>query len=175
MILAAAARALGVAGWLAALSALPVLAEGTLAGRSVTLGVLTYDDPAHPLLTGTSHVVTVGEGTEFGMGPEGFTGPIDIVPATIDIRPSRITFSYPPEAGSGQFFPARFNGYVLGFAGDCALFDAVRIVRAESTLALGDDDLFVRVSTLYINVQGLDYGPAARLVLDLDVADCPMS
>lgn len=157
------------------LSALPAQAEGTLQGREVALNVLTYDDPAAPIFSSTGRTVIVSEGVEFGMGPEFRSDFLDVVPVLVDIWPTRVSFSYTEEAGRGQFWPAAFNGYVLRFAGSCALFDRVRINRALTTLPVGEEDLFTREGALYVNVEGLDYAPGARVVLDLEVADCPMS
>ncbi len=159
----------------ALLSALPAVAGGTLEGRTVALNVLTYDDPDRPLLSSTGRTVTVGDGVEFGMGPEFRSDFLDVVPVLVDIRPTRVTFSYDETAGAGRFWPAKFNGYVLRFAGTCALFDAVRINRAETTLPVRDDGLFVRDAALYVNVEGLDYHPGSRLVVEVEVADCPLS
>jgi hypothetical protein len=36
-------------------------------------------------------------------------------------------------------------------------------------------EIWAETGALYINVSGLGYGPEARLALDLEVADCPLS
>ena len=109
---------------LAALLAGPVCA-GTLEGRLVTFTVETWDDREAPLLVAQGRTVTVGAGTEFGLGPEGFTGGLDVVPVDVEIGPTRIELSYPK--GIGRFYEAKFNGYVLRFETDCALFEKVAI------------------------------------------------
>lgn len=158
-----------------ALLAGPALAGGTLEGRLVTLNVLTYDDPADPILESTGRTVQVGGGVEFGMGPEGAQNGFDVVPVQVEIRPQRIELSY--GAGAGNFWPAAFNGYVLRFAApaDCALFTGARIDREASTMPLQDTDIRVTRDAVYINVAGRDYGPEARLAIDLGVADCTLS
>lgn len=155
---------------LAALLATP-LAAGTLDGRLVTFTVETWDDREAPLLVARGRTVTVGAGTEFGLGPEGFTGGLDVVPVAVEIGPTRIELSYPK--GIGRFYEAKFNGYVLRFETDCALFEAVAIDPAGTTMQ--GVDVWAETGALYINVSGLGYGPASTLSLDLEVADCPLS
>jgi hypothetical protein len=155
---------------LAGLIAAPA-AGGTLEGRLVTFTVETWDDRAAPLLVARGRTVTVGRGTEFGLGPEGFTGGLDVVPVTVEIAPSRIELSYP--AGIGRFYEARFNGYVLRFETDCALFEKVAIDPAGTRMKV--TEVWAETGALYINVSGLGYGPESRLALDLEVADCPLS
>ncbi|MGQ0565818.1 MAG: hypothetical protein ACT4OK_12200 [Gemmobacter sp.] len=155
------------------LLATPVLAGGTLEGRVVTLNVLTYDDPAAPILESRGRTVTVGEGVEFGMGPEYRTPGFDVVPVQVQIGPARIEFSY--GEGNGQFWAAKFNGYVLRFVTECALFESVAIDEAATTMPVTMDDIRADVGALYINVQGRDYGPDVTLALDLVITDCPLS
>ena len=155
---------------LAALLAAPV-AGGTLEGRLVTFTVETWDDFENPLLVARGRTVSVGEGTEFGLGPEGFTGGLDVVPVAVEIGPTRIELSYPK--GIGRFYEARFNGYVLRFEADCALFDKVAIDPAGTTMKV--TDIWAEGGSLYINVSGLGYGPEATLALDVEVAECPLS
>ncbi|MFT4149301.1 MAG: hypothetical protein QM656_03815 [Paracoccaceae bacterium] len=159
-----------VSVWLLACAA---HADPTLDGRRVTLNVLTYDDPAKPLLESIGRTVTVGPGIEFGMGPEGWTNGLDVVPVQVEIGPDRIEFSY--GEGPGTFWTAAFNGYVVRFAGDCALFSGARIDGTATTMQVGDADIRVGPQALYINVAGRDYGPDKRLALDLKVEDCPLS
>jgi hypothetical protein len=156
-----------------ALCAGPVLADATLEGRAVTLNVLTYDDPADPILESRGRTVTVGAGVEFGMGPEFRTPGFDVVPVQVQIGRARIEFSYGTDQGS--FWQARFNGYVLRFATDCALFAAWRVDAAATTMGVTDADIHAEAGALFINVAGRDYGPEAHLAIDLVVADCPMS
>lgn len=155
---------------LAAVLAAPA-AAGTLEGRLVTFTVETWDDQAVPLLVARGRTVTVGEGTEFGLGPEGFTGGLDVVPVAVEIGPTRIELSYPK--GIGRFYEAKFNGYVLRFETDCALFDRVAVDPAGTTMKV--TDIWAETGALYINVSGLGYGPTATLALDVEVADCPIS
>jgi hypothetical protein len=149
------------------------VAQGTLEGRLVTFTVLTYDDPAQPFLQARGKTVMVGQGVEFGLGPEGFTGGLDVVPVTVEIGPSRIELSYP--LGSGQFYTSTFNGYVLRFETECALFQSVAIDPEATTMALGSDNIRAETGALFINVSGRDYGPDQRIALDIVVADCPIS
>ncbi len=144
---------------------------GTLEGRLVTFTVETWDDRAAPLLVARGRTVTVGQGTEFGLGPEGFTGGLDVVPVTVEIGPTRIELSYPK--GIGRFFDAKFNGYVLRFETDCALFQDVAVDPSGTTMKV--TEVFSENGALYINVSGLGYGPQSTLALDLEVADCPLS
>jgi hypothetical protein len=158
--------------WLAlvALLANPVQA-GTLEGRLVTFTVETWDDREAPLLQAQGRTVTVGDGVEFGLEPEGLTGGLDVVPVTVEIGPSRIELSYP--RGIGRFYDSRFNGYVLRFETECALFENVAIDPAATTMQV--TEIWAETGALYINVSGLGYGPGAKLALDLEVADCPLS
>jgi hypothetical protein len=146
-------------------------AAGTLEGRLVTFTVETWDKRETPLLTARGRTVTVGEGVEFGLEPEGFTGGLDVVPVTVEIGPTRIELSYP--RGIGRFYDAAFNGYVLRFETECALFEKVAIDPAGTTLKV--TEVWAEAGALYINVSGLGYGPTSTLALDLEVADCPLS
>lgn len=164
-------RAVGLAFLLAA----PVLAApvsaGTLEGRLVTFTVETWDIRDEPYLMARGRTVAVGQGVEFGLDPEGLTGGLEVVPVTVEIKPTRIELSYPE--GVGQFYQSRFNGYVLRFETECALFERVAVDPAASTLQV--TEVWAETGALYINVSGLDYGPKATLALDLEVADCPLS
>jgi hypothetical protein len=155
---------------LAALMAAP-LAAGTLEGRLVTFTVETWDQRDQPYLAARGQTVMVGEGVEFGLEPEGLTGGLDVVPVKVEIGPTRIELSYP--RGIGLFYQAKFNGYVLRFETECALFEKVAIDPAGTTMQV--TEVWAETGALYINVSGLGYGPEARLALDLEVADCPMS
>jgi hypothetical protein len=144
---------------------------GTLEGRLVTFTVETWDQRDQPYVQARGRTVTVGQGVEFGLEPEGLTGGLDVVPVTVEIGPTRIELSYPDV--TGQFYKAAFNGYVLRFETDCALFETVTIDKAATTMPV--TEIWAEVGALYINVSGLDYGPEARLALEVDVADCPLS
>ena len=155
---------------LAILLAAPA-AGGTLEGRLVTFTVETWEDRDAPLLVARGRTVTVGEGTEFGLAPEGFTGGLDVVPVAVEIRPTRIELSYP--RGIGRFYEAKFNGYVLRFETDCALFEAVALDPEATTME--GAEVWAETGALYINVSGLGYGPVSTLAVDVKVADCPLS
>ena len=149
------------------------VSAGTLEGRLVTFTVMTWDDPAQPFLQARGKTVTVGEGVEFGLGPEGLSGGLEVVPVEVQIGPQRVELSYPK--GQGQFYTAAFNGYVLRFETDCALFSGWKLDADFTTLPVTDADIFTDKGALYINVSGMGYGPSARLAVDLDVTDCPLS
>jgi hypothetical protein len=161
--------------WLAVFAALAALAApvsaGTLEGRLVTFTVETWDDRERPLLQARGRTVIVGDGVEFGLEPEGLTGGLDVVPVTVEIGPSRIELSYP--RGIGRFHVSKFNGYVLRFETDCALFENVAIDLSGTTMKM--TEIWAETGALFINVSGLGYGPEATLALDLAVADCPLS
>jgi hypothetical protein len=146
-------------------------AAGTLDGRLVTFTVETWDDREAPLFVARGRTVTVGQGTEFGLGPEGFTGGLDVVPVAVEIGPTRIELSYPK--GIGRFYEAKFNGYVLRFETDCALFDKVAVDAAATSMKV--TEVWAETGSLYINVSGLGYGPTSTLALDVEIADCPLS
>jgi hypothetical protein len=156
------------------LPALPLQA-GTLEGRIVTLHGLAYDDPANPIGRITGRTVEVGQGVEFAIPGETLDNGLGVVPVQVEITPTRIEFTYPPPAGEGVFLEAAFNGYVLEFLTECALFDGIAIDPTFSTLPVEPGDIFADGGALYINLEGLAYGPDARLALDLSVADCPLS
>ena len=158
------------AGLLILALAAPVGA-GTLEGRLVTFTVETWDQRDAPFLEARGRTVTVGQGVEFALGPEGFTGGLDVVPVNVEIGPTRIELSYPE--GIGQFYEATFNGYVLRFETDCALFEAVAVDPVATTMVVAE--VWAEAGALYINVSGLGYGPDETLALDLQVADCPLS
>lgn len=147
------------------------LAAGTLEGRLVTFTVETWDQRETPLLVARGRTVTVGQGVEFGLEPEGFTGGLDVVPVTVEIGPTRIELSYPK--GIGRFYDSTFNGYVLRFETECALFENAAIDPAGTTMKV--TEVWAEAGALYINVSGLGYGPESTLALDLEVADCPLS
>lgn len=153
--------------------AFPVLAQGTLEGRLVTFTVETWDDPTAPMFIARGRTVTVGSGVEFGLDREGGTAGLDVVPVTVEIGPTRIELSYP--AGIGRFYVATFNGYVLRFETDCALFDAVAVDPKGTTMPVKPGDVRAEGGALFINVSGLGYGPSSTLAIDLTVADCPLS
>lgn len=147
------------------------VAAGTLEGRLVTFTVETWEVREAPLLAARGRTVTVGDGVEFGLDREGFTGGLEVVPVAVEISPTRIELSYP--SGIGWFYKSAFNGYVLRFATDCALFESVAIDASATTMTV--TQVWAEAGALYINVSGLGYGPEATLALDLEVTDCPLS
>ncbi len=159
---------------LLALTACPAMAEGTLEGRVVTFSVLAYDDPARPIFVGRGKTVEVGQGVEFGLDPEGAQNGVDVAPVTVDIGPTRVEVQFKPGL-SGQLLISEFNGYVLRFETDCALFDSVSVDLAATNMPLADADIRADVSTLYINMSGKMYDGESRFALDLGVTDCPLS
>jgi hypothetical protein len=160
--------------WLLALLclAVPAFAEPTLNGRIVTFQVLAYDNPAMPIYAGPKTTVVVTEGVEFGLTPQGGGG-VDVVPAIVDIGPSRI--SVRTTEGPGQFLQAAFNGYVLEFATDCVLFNAVAIDRKGTSYPIKQTDVLVEGGVLRVNVAGMEYDIGSLVTLNLQVADCPLS
>jgi hypothetical protein len=144
---------------------------GTLEGRLVTFTVETWDQRDQPYLQARGRTVTVGQGVEFGLEPEGLTGGLDVVPVTVEIGPTRIELSYP--RGIGRFHEATFNGYVLRFETECALFESVSIDKDATTMPV--TEIWAEVGALYVNVSGLGYGPETTLALEVEVADCPLS
>lgn len=147
-------------------------AEPTLTGRIVTFQVLAYDDPAMPIYAGPKTTVVVNEGVEFGLNPQGGLG-VDVVPAIVDISANRISVRITD--GPGQFLRAAFNGYVLEFATDCALFQGVAIDRKGTTYPIKQTDVAVTGGVLRVNVAGMDYEIGSLVTLNLQVADCPLS
>jgi hypothetical protein len=151
----------------------PALAEPSLYGRTVTFRTLTYDDAARPIFQGQGVTVTVGDGVEFGLNPEGAQNGVDVVPVLVDIMPNRIEVR--SMVGPGYFLDAAFNGYVLEFATDCALFTGVAIDPKSTTWPLKPSDITATGGKLQINVAGLAYSTADTFALNLQVADCPLS
>jgi hypothetical protein len=152
----------------------PAMAEGTLQGRLVNFSVLVYDDPAQPIFVGQGQTVQVGQGVEFGLDREGAQNGVDVVPVAVDIGPTRIEVEFLPGL-EGDLLTAKFNGYVLQFASDCALFEKVGIDRDFTTMAMADADIRAEVSTLFINMSGKTFVPGQRFGLDVAVGDCPLS
>lgn len=142
--------------------------------RTVTFGALAYDDPAAPIYVGERHPAVVGIGIEYGLGPEGPQNGWDIVPSIIDIRDQQIIVTY-PDTVAGTFPEPEFNGYVLDFLTDCVLFNGAGQDLENSTVVLADDAIFVEGAKLYVDMAGLDFGPQTFIVVNVDVADCPLS
>jgi hypothetical protein len=147
---------------------------GGLMDRTVTFGALAYDDPAIPIYVGVRHAAQVSNGIEYGLSPEGSQNGWDIVPAIVDIRDQRIIVTYPDTVG-GIFPEPKFNGYVLDFLTDCMLFNGAEQDLGNSTVVLNDDTIFVEGSKLYVDLGGQEYGPQTFIVVNVDVADCPLS
>lgn len=158
--------------WL--LVASPALAEGTLEGRVVTFSMLAYDDPDNPIFVGKGETVQVGQGVEFGLRPEGAQNGVDVAPVSVDIGPSRVEVRFDQGIG-GYLLRAKFNGYVLRFEGDCALFEGVRIDQAGTNIPLLPEAITTKGGALLVKVAGLRYGRESRFALDVAVGDCPVS
>lgn len=148
---------------------------GTLEGRPVTFEAVTWEDPAQPLVHAPGRTVVVGDGVEFFFAPDGVYNGLTVVPINVEIGPQRIEITYPEEAGESFFYQAAFNGYVLSFDTDCALFSGWKLDEGITTLPLEEDDIFTKGGSIYINVSGLPFGPQHRIAVDLDVMDCPIS
>lgn len=142
--------------------------------RTVTFGALAYDDVAAPMFVGERHPAVVTNSIEYGLGPEGVQNGWDVVPAIIDIRDQQIIITYPETVG-GRFPAPEFNGYVLDFLTDCMLFNGAGQDLENSTVVLASDAIFVEGSKLYVDMSGLDFGPKTFIVVNVDVADCPLS
>jgi len=155
-----------------------LMAQGAAAGglldRTVTFGALAYDDVDAPFFVGERHPATVNNAIEYGLGPEGAQNGWDIVPSIIDIRDTQIILTY-PDTVEGTFPEPEFNGYVLDFLTECVLFNGAEQDMANSTIELPEDAIFVEGSKLFVNVGGLNYGPQVFVVVNVDVADCPLS
>lgn len=147
--------------------------EPTLQGRLVTFNVLTYDDPAKPYLQAQGRTVQVGDGVEFGLEPEGIINGLQVVPVTVQISPRRIEVEF--KRGEGVMFVSAFNGYVLRFETDCALFEAVSIDTGFTNMPLTSAAIHTEKGALFINMSGLPYNPGKRFGLDITVGDCALS
>lgn len=148
-------------------------AEGTLEGRVVTFTVLAYDDPEKPFFRARGKTVKVGQGVEFGLDPEGAQNGVDVAPVDVNIGPTRIEVRF--REGPGQLLIARFNGYVLRFETDCALFEGVHVDPKGTNMPLTVEAITSEVNTLYINMSGMEYALESRIAVDVKVADCPLS
>lgn len=149
-------------------------AAGGLMDRNVTFGALAYDDLETPIYVGERHPARVSQAIEYGLGPEGMQNGWDIVPAIIDIRNAKVIITY-PETVSGTFPAPKFNGYVLDFLTECVLFNGASQDIENSTITLAQGSIFVDGARLYVNLAGQDFGPETFVVVDVDVADCPLS
>ena len=149
-------------------------AAGGLMDRTVTFGALAYDDIDAPIYVGERHPAVVTNSIEYGLGPEGVQNGWDIVPSIIDIRDQQIIVTY-PDTVDGTFPEAGFNGYVLDFLTECVLFNGAGQDLENSTIVLDDDAIFVEGSKLYVDLGGQDFGPQTFIVVNVDVAECPLS
>lgn len=143
---------------------------GSLDGRIVTLNTETTNEDGTVVFTSRGRTVTVGGLVEFALLPEGGFNGFDVVPVEVDISANRIEFSYGNDRG--QFWDAPFNGYVLRFEVECALFEAFAIDEAFTTMPVTRDHIRTEGGALFIDVADMDYGPEARLALDFRVSDC---
>jgi len=160
--------------------ALALILAGTTAGadglmdRNVTFGTLAYEERDAPIFVGIRHPAQVSEAIEYGLGPEGMQNGWDIVPAIVDIRARQIVITY-PDILPGTFPEVEFNGYVLDFLTDCVLFEGAGQNLDLSTQALSEGAIFTEIGQLYIDMSGISYGPDTFIVIDVEVADCPLS
>jgi hypothetical protein len=162
------------AGLAALLVTAQTAAAGGLMDRTVTFGTLAYDDVKAPIYEGERHAAVVSNAIEYGLGPEGEQNGWDIVPSIIDIRDAQVIVTYPDTVG-GTFPVAEFNGYVLDFLTDCVLFNGASQDLENSTAVLREGAVFVEGSKLFVDLGGQDYGPQTFIVVNVDVADCPLS
>jgi len=151
----------------------PAVAGG-LMDRTVTFGALAFDDRDAPIYVGERHPSRVGHGIESGLGPEGSQNGWDIVPAIIDIQDQAVVMTYPEDV-SGVFPEPAFNGYVLDFLTECVLFNGASFDAENSSILLDEDAVFVEGSRLFVDVGGVAFGPDVLIVVNVDVADCPLS
>jgi hypothetical protein len=158
---------------IAGVLATPAGADTTLRERIVTFSVLSYDDPLLPIYEGSGQTVMVGDGVEFGLNPGYPQNGVDVVPVQVDIGPARVEVQF--RTPLGYLLDATFNGYVLAFATECALFKGVRVDTAFTNMAITDADVTVQGGTLMVNVAGLPFTSQSRFAIDLEVADCPLS
>lgn len=159
---------------LASLLLLPpsmALADATLVGRTVTLNVLTYNDPGDPLFDGLLHTAQVGEEVEFGLGSEDVQNNVEVVPVLVDVGSSRVEIRY---SESGDLIQSTFNGYVFRFDTDCRLFRGAKIDYGFTNMPLEDESASIKGNALFLNVAGLSYTRQSRIAVDLAVADCPV-
>jgi hypothetical protein len=64
---------------------------------------------------------------------------------------------------------------VLDLLTDCMLFNAADQDLENSSVILADDAIFVEGSKLYVDMSGLEFGPHTFIVVNVDVANCPLS
>lgn len=149
-------------------------ADETLWGRTVTFGVLAYNDADAPLYVGIRHKAVVGEGPEFDLRPEGIQNDIDVIPVQVEITETRVEVRFFP-AFPGWTFGSAFNGYVLSFDTECTLFHGAEVDRDFSNMALADDAIFFEQGRLFINARDLFHDRDSRFAVNLAVGDCPVS
>ena len=153
------------------LSAAPVASQ-TLVGAEMQVQVVTYDDPENPLLESLVYSAVIGPGAEFGLDREGHPF-IDVVPVSIDISETGVSFRYAVTEAKGGFTPAVFNGYILTIA-PCAEMAEPQLVRATD-IALSPDRIRAEDNRLFINVAGLSFQPSTRFDIAFETRACPVS
>ncbi|MEM9318828.1 MAG: hypothetical protein AAGA70_07445 [Pseudomonadota bacterium] len=144
----------------------------TIYGAEISVQVLTYDDPAAPILVSEIYTSRIGAGPEFGLGPEGHPF-VDIVPVTLDIGDGGVTLSYDIVGRAGGFTQANFNGYILTVS-PCSAIIEPQLVQADA-IALTPDRISAVENQLFINVAGLAYQPQTRIAIGFKLAACPVS
>ena len=153
------------------LGAAPVAAQ-TLMGAEMQVQVVTYNDPENPLLESLVYSAIIGPGAEFGLDREGHPF-LDVVPVSIDISDTGVSFSYAVTEAKGGFTPAVFNGYILTIA-PCAEMADPRLVSATD-IALSPDRIRAGNNQLFINVEGLSFQPSTRFDIAFETRACPVS
>ena len=156
---------------LAGLGAMPVAAQ-TLIGAEMQVQVVTYDDPENPRLESLVYSAIIGPEAEFGLDREGHPF-IDVVPVSIDISDTGVSFSYAVTEAKGGFTPAVFNGYILTIA-PCAEMTAPQLINATD-IALMPDRIRTENNQLFINVEGLSFQPSTRFDIAFEIRACPVS
>ena len=157
---------------LAVLASMSDAMAQTLMGAQMLVQVVTYDDPANPMLESEVYSALIGPGAEFGLDREGHPF-IDIVPVSIDIGDSGVSFSYVVTEAKGGFTPAVFNGYILTIA-PCAEMAEPRLTAAVD-IGLTPDRIAAEDNQLFINVAGLSYQPSTRIDIAFETRACPVS
>lgn len=163
------------AALIGALAAAPALADPGLLNRRATLQVLTYDDPARPLLESAILSANVGAAVEFfaDREPQSQNG-LNTVPVAIDLRAARIEGRYAVDF-IGDFAAAAFNGYVIQFDEGCDQIVGARLDADATTMALTPDRIMLSRQEVRINVSGLRFSAESRFAIDLAIEPCPVS
>lgn len=142
---------------------------GVLEGNSLTLGVFGPDRS-----TTISAPVSscIGANVEFPRIRAFKLASSDLANVSIDVDSTRISWDF-SEAGSGTFGPADFNGYVFTDSlGTIPAIAGVEIDPALNSLGLEGSDVSFTEDEIAVNVEGEAFGPATKLRIHFDLADC---